>query len=256
MIRRSHKKSRFQVSDVADLCDKVDLLVRKGARCAVLNIYKLMFRQRIAVAAHRLGLYYLTGVLDGVSEPGRRKPARIISYNLARFYLYRANRWGVDEAAHDIVWLLFNELKRNRTVKTISKAKRQRIWIRVALEREHGSRRYALYEMLGWNYYWYGNESSRQQQAVRYWRVAAKGNDGTALGELAIAYGWGEGVRRSLSISMRYFKRVLEVDHSLLPTVIKNVGAICRDKRLSTHVLKRSGFLSFFRRLKESEHSV
>lgn len=249
-MRSSRKTAQSCLPDVSDLCDKIDLLVRNEKRSAALNIYRQMFRRRIAVAAHRLGLYYLTGVVDGVNEPGRRKPARIISYNLARYYLYRANSWGIGEAAYDIVWLLFNELKRRRAVKTTARAKSQRAWIRLALKREHGSRRYSLYEILAWNYYWYGNKSCRMQQAIRYWRVAAKGGDVAALGELAIAYGWGTGVRRSLAISIRYFKRALAVDRSTLPCVITNVGAICRDKRLTTHVLERTGFLSFFRKIK------
>ena len=237
------------LSDICNLSRQIDSLIRMGARQKAIPVYRRMFDRRSAVAAQRLGLYYLTGVLDGINWNGPRKKARAINLSLARSYLQRAFKWGDRESAYNMAWLTYRELLACDRSDFKNKLKELRKWIRIALKHEHGEQRGLLYFLLATSFNLSGCRKQREY-AIKYWKRAARLGDVAAMGELAVAYGWGEGVRKDLRRSLIYFRRVIMNDPFEKKKVIVELEKICADDSNSEDTLQKAAMMYFLRELK------
>ena len=171
-----------------DLSDAISHEIRHGNCSAIslIKVYKIMIQFKIGVAFHRLGLYYLTGILDGISIAGIAPKSCRIRVVSALKYLKRAYALGVKESAHDIAWSFFQKcydlkVKRQSNVPRYL-LKQLRIWVKRALVYEHGRRKANMYHYLAWIEYHYGNLSD----AISFWKKAARNGGGEAMLELAI----------------------------------------------------------------------
>ena len=250
--------AKYSIEKSAGVCllyEQIDSLIRIGARQKAISIYKSMFAERSAVAAQRLGLYYLTGVLDGISLNGHRKKARAINLKLARIYLCRAFEWGDREAAYNMAWLSYREILSCGSSDLNTKLIELRKWIDIALKYEHGRCRGLLYSLLGSSFCWSENQI-QSDDAVKYWKRGARLGDVAAMGELAVAYGWGWGVCKDLRRSLSYFRRVIKNAPFEKRKVVSEVEKICAEDNDLKGALWKAEMRAFLQKLRTSGRSM
>lgn len=214
-LHKDTKKNFFTLADNLVL----EIIYGKCQNSILITLYKLMITLKIGVAFHRLGFYYLTGELNGISIYGCLTSGWVPNYNLALRYLKRAYALGIKESAHDIASTYFQEVFEytvKRNVEAPKKLLREMLkWIKLALPYEHGDRRARMYHYQAWNEFHYGDKS----KAIFLWKKAARNGGAYAMLELGIVYGWGEGVAKNLKVATRYFHKCVACDSTLIDVV-------------------------------------
>lgn len=190
----------------------IDNLIREGARYRriALKMYKIMADEGDAVSMHRVGFYALTGTIDGINENdplGHVQRRWKVDLESAKHYLLKAFSAGYKEAAYDLAWLYYFSVHKKK-----ESPARLHYWGIKACRHAIGIQKYHAYYMLGWYWYHFGRSYDRLERAHACWRKSARGGCASGMMEMAIAYGYGEGVRKNKSLALKYFRRCVEAE--------------------------------------------